>query len=58
MQSALLSISGGVVLIISILAGTYVAGRTNTHTFNFICPIIPTIIGGALMAFLPSSASP
>jgi hypothetical protein len=58
MQSALLSIPGGVVSIISILAGTYVAGRTNTRALNIILLIIPAIIGGALMAFLPKSASP
>jgi hypothetical protein len=58
MQSALLSIPGGFVNIVSILLATYVAGRTNTRALNIICLIIPAIIGGALMAFLPSSASP
>jgi MFS family permease len=57
MQSALLSIPGGGVNIIAILLGTYVAGRTNTRALNIILLIIPAIVGGALMAFLPQSAS-
>jgi len=56
-QSALLSIPGGAVSIVSILSATYVAGRTNTRGINIICLIIPAIIGGALMAFLPSHAT-
>jgi hypothetical protein len=57
-QSALLSIPGGVVNIIAILGGTYVAGKYNKRALNIILLIIPAIIGGALMAFLPQSASP
>ncbi|KAJ9156839.1 Major facilitator superfamily transporter [Coniochaeta hoffmannii] len=57
-QSALLSIPGGAVNIVSILSATYVAGRTNSRGINIICLITPAIIGGALMAFLPKSHGP
>jgi uncharacterized membrane protein YoaK (UPF0700 family) len=57
-QSALLSIPGGAVNIVSILTATYVAGRTNSRGLNIICLITPAIIGGALMAFLPKSHGP
>lgn len=53
LESALLSIPGGVVNIICILSATYVAGKTNTRAINIIALIIPAIVGGALMAFLP-----
>lgn len=54
-QSALLSLPSGAVSIACILSATYVAGRSNSRGLNIICLIIPTIIGGALMAFLPKS---
>lgn len=57
-QSALLSIPGGAVSVISILSATYVAGRTNARGLNIICLTIPTMIGGALMAFLPKNQGP
>jgi sugar phosphate permease len=56
-ESALLSIPGGAVNIVSILSATFVAGRTNTRAINIICLITPAIIGGALMAFLPEGNS-
>lgn len=55
-QTALLSIPSGGVSIVSILAGTFVAGRTNSRALNSCALTIPSIIGGALMAFLPESA--
>jgi uncharacterized membrane protein YoaK (UPF0700 family) len=57
-QSALLSVPGGAVNVVSILSATYVAGRTNSRGLNIICLIIPAIIGGALMAFIPKSHGP
>lgn len=41
MPSAVLSLQGDFVSIISILSGTYVCGRANTRAFNIICLIIP-----------------
>ncbi|KAH6666792.1 allantoin permease [Halenospora varia] len=56
-ETALLSLPSGAVSIVSILSATFVAGRTNTRGFNACALIIPSIIGGALMAFLPKNAS-
>lgn len=53
-QTALLSIPSGAVSIVSILMATYVAGRYNIRAFNVIALLIPGILGGCLMAFLPS----
>ncbi|TVY44230.1 Thiamine pathway transporter [Lachnellula occidentalis] len=55
-QTALLSIPSGGVSIVSILSATFVAGRTNSRAFNACALTIPSIIGGALMAFLPKNA--
>jgi len=52
-ETALLSIPGGVVSVISILAATTCAGRFNQRGLNIVCLLIPGIIGAALMAFLP-----
>ena len=57
-QAALLSIPGGVVNIVSILSGTYCAGRFNLRHFNIICLVIPAVIGGALLAFTHGKAGP
>ncbi|RDW80905.1 MFS transporter-18 [Coleophoma crateriformis] len=56
-ETALLSLPSGAVSIVSILSATFVAGRSNTRIFNIVALIIPAIIGGALMAFLPDTAS-
>lgn len=53
-ESALLQIPSGVVSVVSILAATNVAGRYNQRGLNIICLLIPGVIGGALMAFLPA----
>jgi len=52
----LLSIPSGGVSIVSILSATFVAGRTNSRALNSCALTIPSIIGGALMAFLPKNA--
>lgn len=57
-QSALLSIPGGAVNIVSILSATWCAGRYNARHFNIICLIIPAVIGGALMAFTHGKVAP
>jgi hypothetical protein len=41
MPSAILSLQGDFVSIISILSATYVGRRANTPAFNIICFIIP-----------------
>lgn len=55
-QTALLSLPSGAVSIVSILSATFVAGRTNSRGLNAAALTIPSIIGGALMAFLPKNA--
>lgn len=52
-QTALLQIPSGAVSIISILIATYLGGRYNQRGLNIITLLIPGIIGGCLMAFLP-----
>jgi sugar phosphate permease len=54
LETSLLSIPSGAVNIVCILSATYVAGRTNTRGLNIIALVIPAVIGGALMAFLPT----
>lgn len=54
-QTALLSIPSGVVSIIAILISTYLAGRFNQRGIQVVALLIPGILGGALMAFLPDS---
>lgn len=53
-NTALLQIPSGVVSIVSILTATYLAGRFDQRGSNIITLLIPGIIGGALMAFLPA----
>lgn len=53
-ESALLQIPSGVVSVVSIMAATTVAGRYNQRGLNIVCLLIPGVIGGALMAFLPA----
>jgi MFS family permease len=43
------------VSIISIISATYLAGRFDQRGLNIITLLIPGIMGGALMAFLPAS---
>jgi hypothetical protein len=53
MQTALLQIPSGAISIICIISATYLAGRFNMRGVQIIALLIPAIIGGALMAFLP-----
>ena len=52
-ETSLLQIPSGAISIISILIATYIAGRFNMRGIQVICLLIPGIIGGSLMAFLP-----
>ncbi|KAK5096549.1 hypothetical protein LTS08_007422 [Lithohypha guttulata] len=53
-ESALLSIPGGAVSIVSILLATNSAGYFNQRALNIIALMVPGVIGAALMAFLPA----
>ena len=52
-ETALLQIPGGVCSVVSILIATYLAGRFDQRGLNIVTLLIPGILGGALMAFLP-----
>lgn len=52
-ETALLQIPAGVCSVVSILIATYLAGRFDQRGLNVITLLIPGILGGALMAFLP-----
>jgi len=54
-QTALLQIPSGGVSIVSILTATYLAGRYNQRAVNVMTLLIPGILGGCLMSFLPKS---
>ncbi|EUC35705.1 hypothetical protein COCCADRAFT_3117 [Bipolaris zeicola 26-R-13] len=54
--TALLQLPSGAISIISILIATYLAGRYNQRGLNIVTLLVPGMLGGCLMAFLPSSA--
>ncbi|KAI4720151.1 major facilitator superfamily transporter [Aureobasidium sp. EXF-10727] len=54
-ETALLQIPAGVCSVVSILIATYLAGRFDQRGLNIVTLLIPGILGGALMAFLPES---
>lgn len=55
-QTALLSIPSGAVSIVSILSATYCAGRFNQRAIFIVLLLIPGVLGGCLMAFLPGKS--
>ena len=57
-ETALLSIPSGCISIVSILTATYLAGRFSQRGINVINLLIPGILGGCLMAFLPADNKP
>jgi MFS family permease len=54
--TALLQLPSGAVNIISILTATYLAGRFDQRGLNVVSLLIPGILGGCLMAFLPGDS--
>jgi hypothetical protein len=55
-QSALLNIPTGATGALAALASSWMAGRYNSRGLCVIALLIPGIIGGSLMAFLPASS--
>ena len=51
--TALLQIPSGAIAIIGILCATTLAGKYNMRGIQIVCLLIPGILGGCLMAFLP-----
>ncbi|KAG4411687.1 hypothetical protein IFR04_015185 [Cadophora malorum] len=54
-QAALLNVPGGFVSILSTMIGTVAIGRGYARWASILCLAVPTIIGGALMSFLPTT---
>lgn len=54
--TALLQIPSGGVSIVSILTATILAGKFNQRGIQIVALLIPGILGGCLMAFLPADA--
>lgn len=54
--TALLQLPSGAISVISILIATYLAGRFNQRGMNVVTLLIPGMLGGCLMAFLPNEA--
>jgi predicted MFS family arabinose efflux permease len=54
--TALLQLPSGAVSIVSILIATYLAGRFNKRGLNVVTLLVPGMLGGCLMAFLPTGS--
>ncbi|KAL6154928.1 hypothetical protein ACJBU6_06538 [Exserohilum turcicum] len=54
--TSLLQLPSGVISIISILIATYLAGRFNQRGINIFALLMPGMLGGCLMAFLPGES--
>ena len=55
-QTALLSVPGGVISILAILAAALLAGRLDQRALLLCTSLALTMVGGALLAFLPGNA--
>lgn len=52
-QTLLLNLPTALISFLSVLFGTIWAGKYNARCIAIICLVVPTLIGGALMAWLP-----
>lgn len=52
-ETALLSIPSGTIAIIAIITATTLAGKFNIRGIQIVSLLVPGILGGCLMAFLP-----
>lgn len=55
-QSALLNVPSGIIQMMAVMIAAWAAGRGNNRGFAIIGLLLPGILGGGLMAFLPSGA--
>ena len=53
-ETLLLNLPSAAVAFLSVLFGTLWAGKYNARCIGIICLVIPTMVGGALMAWLPA----
>lgn len=54
-QSALLNIPSGAISMIAVLSASWYAGRFNGRGYGIVALLLPGVLGGGLMAFLPKS---
>ena len=53
-QSALLNVPSGLIQACAVLLAAWVSGRTNNRGLGIVALLLPGILGGGLMAFLPA----
>lgn len=53
-QTILLGLPGAAITFVTIVIVGYVAGRYNLRCISLVCCLLPGILGGALMAYLPA----
>lgn len=56
-QSALLNIPSGFVQALAVILASWAAGRGNARGFAIVALFLPGVLGGGLMAFLPSTSN-
>ncbi|OAG39523.1 hypothetical protein AYO21_06167 [Fonsecaea monophora] len=54
-ESALLNIPSGAISMIAVLSASWYAGRFNNRGYGIVALLLPGVLGGGLMAFLPKS---
>ncbi|OAP57655.1 hypothetical protein AYL99_08393 [Fonsecaea erecta] len=54
-QSALLNIPSGAISMIAVVSASWYAGRFNNRGYGIVALLLPGVLGGGLMAFLPKS---
>ncbi|EXJ64983.1 hypothetical protein A1O7_01322 [Cladophialophora yegresii CBS 114405] len=54
-QSALLNIPSGAISMIAVLSASWYAGKFNNRGYGIVALLLPGVLGGGLMAFLPKS---
>jgi hypothetical protein len=54
-QSALLNIPSGAISMIAVLSASWYAGKFNNRGYGIVALLLPGVLGGGLMAFLPKT---
>lgn len=55
-ESTLLNIPSGAIQMLAVIVASWAAGRGNARGIAVICLFLPGVLGGGLMAFLPTTA--
>lgn len=56
-QSALLNIPSGFVQALAVILASWAAGRGNARAYAIVALLLPGVLGGGLMAFLPNTSN-